>query len=120
MFGLGKAAIKTVLIGTHLSLLTFILSIECELALTEDVLLSRSIALASRQESHTCCFGDAPAEAASLHIGTLRSIMLPQASLEGVDIFDSLATVNGETSFIETYIAIAACAVRVVLYSTRV
>ena len=120
MLRLGETRVKSVLIGTHLSLLAFKLAIESELTLTENVLLSRAVALARRQKCHACCLGHTWGETSRLHVCTLRSIMLTKASLKRVHIFDCFASIDGKTSFIETDIAISTSAIWMILNCSRV
>lgn len=47
-------------------------------------------------------------------------MVLPQALLEGVDILHGLGAVDGQATLIETYVAVAARAIRVILDAARV
>ena len=113
--GSWKARIELLLVGAHLSLLVIELTAESQLTLAKDVFSSRGVTLPARQQSHACRLGHTTSEATALDIRTLRSIMLAQAPFERVNILDCFAAIAWKPSFIETDIAITACAVWVIL-----
>ena len=115
-----ESLIELSLISTHFPLRFLKALAKMHLALQENVFSAGRIARFWREQGDTWGLADAARESTCLAVRRLRPVNLPQALFELIDLLDLLVAVDGQSALVEANVAVAACAIAMVLDGARV